>query len=71
MTPSQLDPPPSEPLYLVTITSVHVGLREMSDIEDLGFDFSLDNNGVIPIHSVALHYKADTGRQTEGQRRLG
>ena len=42
----------------------------MSDIEDLGIDSNPDNNGVIPIHSTALHYRADADSRTEPQRRL-
>lgn len=53
----QLDPPPCHPVYLVTLNSVHVGLRELSDIENLGIDYNPRNNGVVPIYSNALNYK--------------
>ncbi|KAJ2915930.1 hypothetical protein MD484_g4468, partial [Candolleomyces efflorescens] len=61
----ELDPQPEHPLYLVTIRSVHLSLREMQALEYLGIqDISPSEstepdsgNGVIPIMSEALHYK--------------
>ncbi|KAJ2930031.1 hypothetical protein H1R20_g7064, partial [Candolleomyces eurysporus] len=61
----ELDPLPDHPLYLVTIRSVHLSLREMQALEYLGIqDISPDEsmepdsgNGVIPIMSEALHFK--------------
>ncbi|KAJ6547859.1 hypothetical protein B0H10DRAFT_2130608 [Mycena sp. CBHHK59/15] len=50
----QLDPPPAEPLYLISIHRVHLYLRELSDIEDLGFD-DPSGNGVVSVISDALH----------------
>lgn len=50
----QLDPPPTEPLFLVALYSVILGLKEFSDIEDLGLDYSLRRSGVVPMHSFPL-----------------
>ncbi|KAG7094254.1 hypothetical protein E1B28_007858 [Marasmius oreades] len=47
-------PRPSEPLYLVTIRAVHLYLREMSDLEDLGL---FDENGVVTVLSPAIHWR--------------
>ncbi|KAH8833314.1 hypothetical protein DL96DRAFT_720405 [Flagelloscypha sp. PMI_526] len=65
-----LDPPPTEPLYLVSILRVHMYLRELSDLEDLGLA-SLSptppsSNGVISILAEAIHYKNRPSYQTEG-----
>ncbi|KAI0264706.1 hypothetical protein BC834DRAFT_882205 [Gloeopeniophorella convolvens] len=54
----KLDPPPSEPLYLVTTMQVHLCLREFAELEDLGLSESTEtSNGVIPILSEALNVK--------------
>ncbi|RXW24848.1 hypothetical protein EST38_g1005 [Candolleomyces aberdarensis] len=61
----ELDPQPAHPLYLVTIRTVHLSLREMQALEYLGIqDISPSEsmepdsgNGVIPIMSEALHFK--------------
>ena len=50
----QLDPPPSEPLYVVGVRSVLLYLREMSEIEDLGLDEE-GGGRVITILSDALN----------------
>lgn len=52
----QLDPPPLEPLYVVGIRSVHLYLREQSDIEDLGID-DPSGSGVISILSDSLNFR--------------
>ncbi|KAG6877546.1 hypothetical protein C0993_006239 [Termitomyces sp. T159_Od127] len=52
----QLDPPASSPVYLVSIRSVHLYLREVSEIQDLGLD-DPSGNGVIPILSESIHWK--------------
>ncbi|KIY46216.1 hypothetical protein FISHEDRAFT_48033 [Fistulina hepatica ATCC 64428] len=51
-----LDPPPLEPLYLVTVRQVHLYLRELHDLEDLGFTENYKTNGVLTVMSEALHY---------------
>ncbi|KAJ7035559.1 hypothetical protein C8F04DRAFT_1037200 [Mycena alexandri] len=52
----QLNPPPTNPLYLVSIHKLHLYLRELSEIEDLGLDDPA-GNGVVTIMSDALHFK--------------
>ncbi|KAH8083328.1 hypothetical protein BXZ70DRAFT_1073609 [Cristinia sonorae] len=52
----QLDPPPSEPLYVVGIRSVHLYTSELNDLEDLGVD-DPTGNGVIPILSDSLNFR--------------
>ncbi|KAJ7493248.1 hypothetical protein B0H11DRAFT_2394589 [Mycena galericulata] len=50
----QLNPRAMQPLYLVSIHKLHLYLRELSDIEDLGLN---DPNGVVTVISDALHVK--------------
>ncbi|KAJ7173690.1 hypothetical protein C8R46DRAFT_1083687 [Mycena filopes] len=52
----QLHPPPTNPLYLISIHKLHLYLRELSEIEDLGLD-DPSGNGVVTIMSDALHIK--------------
>ncbi|KAJ7089838.1 hypothetical protein B0H15DRAFT_273688 [Mycena belliarum] len=52
----QLDPPATQPLYLVSIHKLHLYLRELSNIEDLGLD-DPSGNGVVTVISDALHVK--------------
>ncbi|KAJ7272678.1 hypothetical protein B0H12DRAFT_1043818 [Mycena haematopus] len=52
----QLNPPPTQPLYLVSIHKLHLYLREFANIEDLGLDDS-SGNGVVTVISDALHIK--------------
>ncbi|KAF5375625.1 hypothetical protein D9757_008524 [Collybiopsis confluens] len=52
-----LDPPPEHPLYLVSLRSVHLYLRELSDLEDLGLSDDSDTNGVVTVLSPALHWR--------------
>lgn len=66
----QLDPPPSEPLYLVSIRAVHLYLRELSDIQDLGLH-DPSGNGVLTVMSEALHWKQAGTYQTEGMWQVG
>ncbi|KAF7972807.1 hypothetical protein HWV62_16994 [Athelia sp. TMB] len=51
---SRLDPPPTEPLYLIAHSSVFLYIHEYANIEELGLDRSSDN-GVKCILSDALH----------------
>ncbi|KAI9458853.1 hypothetical protein BJY52DRAFT_1267524 [Lactarius psammicola] len=54
----QLDPPPSGPLYLISISTVHLYLRELSDLENLGLSDSTDTpNGIVPILSDVLNVR--------------
>ncbi|KAG6909380.1 hypothetical protein DXG01_000823 [Tephrocybe rancida] len=66
----QLNPPPTSPLYLVTIRSVHLYIRELSEIQDLGLD-DPSGNGVIPIMSESLHWKNTGVYQTYGMWQVG
>jgi ribonuclease Z len=50
----QLDPPASSPLYLVADYNVHLYLREVSDIENLGID-DPSKNGVVSIISWVIY----------------
>ncbi|TFK75060.1 hypothetical protein BDN72DRAFT_758625 [Pluteus cervinus] len=76
----QLNPPPTEPLFLVTIRPVHLYLRELSDLYDLGLDLedeSLSSGsfkktaGVVPIMSDALHFRRTGVYMTVGKWRIG
>ncbi|KAJ7614656.1 hypothetical protein DFH06DRAFT_129359, partial [Mycena polygramma] len=50
----QLDPPAAQPLYLVADYKIHLSLREVSDIEDLGMD-DPSGNGVVSIISEVIY----------------
>ncbi|KAJ7102976.1 hypothetical protein C8R43DRAFT_230388 [Mycena crocata] len=50
----QLNPPATQPLYLVSIHKLHLYLRELAEIEDLGLN---DSNGVVTVISDAMHIK--------------
>ncbi|KAA1473038.1 hypothetical protein DENSPDRAFT_930713 [Dentipellis sp. KUC8613] len=51
----KLDPPPSAPLFLVSIPSVHIYLREYAQLEDLGLaDNPSSENGVVAVDSEAI-----------------
>ncbi|KAJ7230661.1 hypothetical protein GGX14DRAFT_584185 [Mycena pura] len=52
----QLNPPPTQPLYLVSVHKLHLYLRELADIEDLGLD-DPSPRGVVTVMSDALHIK--------------
>ncbi|KAF9006200.1 hypothetical protein BDQ17DRAFT_1352945 [Cyathus striatus] len=65
-----LDPPPPDPLYLVTIRAVHLYLREMSDVMDLGID-DRSRRGVIPIMTEALHWRKPEAYNTGGMWQVG
>ncbi|KAK7031531.1 hypothetical protein R3P38DRAFT_2924192 [Favolaschia claudopus] len=52
----KLDPPVTQPLYLVSIHKLHLYLRELSDIEDLGIN-DPSGGGVVTVISDALHIK--------------
>jgi ribonuclease Z len=52
----QLNVALTEPLYLITHRPVLMYLRELHEIEDLGFD-DPSSNGVIPVLSDVLHWK--------------
>ncbi|KAG6872909.1 hypothetical protein C0995_005315 [Termitomyces sp. Mi166 len=65
----QLNPPASSPLYLVTIRSVHLYIRELSEIQDLGLDDP--SGGVIPVMSESLHWKSTGVYQTWGMWKMG
>lgn len=54
----QLTPPPEHPLYLVSIRGIHLYLRELSDVQDLGLN-DPSGNGIIPVLSESMHYNTD------------
>ncbi|TFK29593.1 hypothetical protein FA15DRAFT_752407 [Coprinopsis marcescibilis] len=66
----ELDPPPSDPLYLVSIRTVQLYLQERQQLEELGIrcvDHPTDaEGGVIPVMSEALHWRFPGSYQTEG-----
>lgn len=66
----QLDPPPTEPLYLVSIRGVHLYLREISAIQDIGLN-DPSGNGVVPILSESMHYASRTRYTGEGVWHIG
>lgn len=39
---------------MITLHSIVLGLRELSDIEDLGLDYNLNRSGVVPVYSLPL-----------------
>ncbi|KAF9059057.1 hypothetical protein BDP27DRAFT_1407846 [Rhodocollybia butyracea] len=65
-----LNPPPTHPLYLVTLRSVHVYLRELSDLEDLGL-FDDDGAGIVTVLSPALHWKQSNDYVATGMWSVG
>ncbi|KAF8901546.1 hypothetical protein CPB85DRAFT_1323393 [Mucidula mucida] len=65
-----LDPPPTAPLYLVAIRPVHLYLRELSDVQNMGLD-DPSGNGVIQVMSEALHWKKPEAYAEYGRWRLG
>ncbi|KAK7437378.1 hypothetical protein VKT23_018623 [Stygiomarasmius scandens] len=66
----KLDPPPSQPLYLVTIRAIHLCLRELSDVQNLGL-FDPVENGVISVMSPALHWRESNAYPTSGMWQIG
>ncbi|KAJ7065274.1 hypothetical protein C8F01DRAFT_737448 [Mycena amicta] len=61
----QLNPQPMQPLYLVSVHKLHLYLRELSQIEDLGIGDS-SSSGVVTVISDALHYKKSGQYVTHG-----
>lgn len=59
--PLKLDPPPTEPLYLIANSNVFLYLHEYSDIEDLGLD-DPSGNGVKCILSDSMQGNNNTHR---------
>lgn len=66
----QLDPPPCHPLYVVSVRAVHLYLRELSDVQDLGL-FDPSGNGVISVISDSLHDRASGSYLTTGLWQVG
>ncbi|KAF8166655.1 hypothetical protein K438DRAFT_1857115 [Mycena galopus ATCC 62051] len=52
----KLNPPATQPLYLVSVHKLHLYLRELANIEDLGLD-DPSGSGVVTVMSDALHFK--------------
>ncbi|KAF8956934.1 hypothetical protein BDZ97DRAFT_1848960 [Flammula alnicola] len=65
-----LDPPPNEPLYVVSVRSVHLYLRELQDVQDIGIE-DPSGNGIIPILSESLHYSDRGTYMTTGMWQIG
>ncbi|KAF9525128.1 hypothetical protein CPB83DRAFT_860056 [Crepidotus variabilis] len=65
-----LDPPPKHPLYIVSLRTLHLYLRELSDVQDLGL-FDPSGNGVIPILSESLHFRNTDSYPTTGMWQVG
>lgn len=61
----QLNPPPTEPLYLIAHSTVFLYIHEYADIEELGLNRSSDN-GVRCILSDALHVNTSQPPRTYG-----
>ncbi|PPQ65164.1 hypothetical protein CVT24_011027 [Panaeolus cyanescens] len=66
----QLDPPPSHPLYVVSVRGVHLYLRELSDVQDIGLN-DPSGNGVISVLSDALHYQRSGRYMSSGLWQVG
>ncbi|KAF9269308.1 hypothetical protein L218DRAFT_969838 [Marasmius fiardii PR-910] len=62
---------PSDPLYLVTIRPVHLYLRELSDLQDLGIFDDPSKNGVVTVVSPALHWRQIPSYPTSGIWQVG
>jgi ribonuclease Z len=58
----QLNPPPDDPLYIVSVRGLHMYIRELSDIQDLGLGNAV--NGVVSVMSESLHFR-EYGRYLE------
>ncbi|KAF9478239.1 hypothetical protein BDN70DRAFT_58947 [Pholiota conissans] len=67
---SQLDPPPKEPIYVVSIRNVHLYLREMQDVQDVGVD-DPSGNGVVHVLSESLHFHQLGSYVTQGMWQIG
>ncbi|KAK7062530.1 hypothetical protein VNI00_000018 [Paramarasmius palmivorus] len=70
MKRKELIPQPTEPLYLVAIRTVHLYLRELSDLIDIGVN-SDPSNGVVTILSDAIHWKQRDAYPTSGMWSVG
>jgi hypothetical protein len=66
----QLNPPPEHPLYLVSIRGIHLYLRELSDVQDLGLN-DPSGNGIIPVLSESMHYRKSGAYITTGTWQIG
>jgi hypothetical protein len=52
----QLNPRPTQPLYLVAFRAIHLYLWEYSDLEDLGF-IEKGNGGIVRINADTTYWK--------------
>lgn len=57
----QLDPPATKPIYLVGDPLLHISIRDVHQIENLGLD-DPSGNGTIPVISNALHFSDSVGK---------
>lgn len=64
----QLDPPPSEPVYLIAERGIHLYLREYANLEDIGL---LDQYpaAVKPVFAEELHWRFNAHYQRNEQNR--
>ncbi|TRM58741.1 hypothetical protein BD626DRAFT_410082 [Schizophyllum amplum] len=66
----QLDPPPKDPLFVYSIRRVHLYLRELHMLQDLGLD-DLSGNGVYGMLSEGLHWRNTGSYYINGRYTLG
>ncbi|KIY69263.1 hypothetical protein CYLTODRAFT_349872 [Cylindrobasidium torrendii FP15055 ss-10] len=65
-----LDPPPTTPLYIISVRSVHMYLREIQQVQDLGIG-DASGNGVRALLSPALHYRRPESYVPSGMWQVG
>ncbi|KAI4525783.1 Metallo-hydrolase/oxidoreductase [Schizophyllum commune Loenen D] len=66
----QLDPPPKDPLFVYSIRRVHLYLRELQMLQDLGIDDPA-GNGVYGMLSEGLHWRNTGSYHINGRYTLG
>jgi len=66
----QLNPPPTEPIYVIANRFIHLYIREWSDLEDLGL-YDKCGHGVKTVLSEALHWKNVREYQSSGAWAVG
>ena len=57
-------------MYLVSIRSIHLYLRELQDVQDIGID-DPSGNGIVHVLSESIHYKALGEYVTSGMWMIG
>ncbi|KAL1738920.1 beta-lactamase-like protein, partial [Schizophyllum fasciatum] len=66
----KLDPPPQDPLFVYSIRRVHLYLRELQQLQDLGVDDPA-GNGVYGMLSEGLHWRNTGSYHINGRYTLG